>query len=78
MAYRITEGNFLNYSAFKLSSGAEAPLTLKLQRTSHSERRLFTGFTIAAFTTCKPIVAMAITIAANADRTKTHPLMFIL
>ena len=44
----------------------------------YSVLKLFTGFAMAAFTTCKPIVAVAIIIAANADNTKTHQLIFIL
>jgi catechol 2,3-dioxygenase-like lactoylglutathione lyase family enzyme len=44
----------------------------------YSARRLFTGFTIAALTTCKLIVAMAMMIAASADITKTHQLILIL
>jgi hypothetical protein len=36
----------------------------------YSVLKLFTGFAIAAFTACKLIVAMAIIIAANADKTK--------
>ena len=44
----------------------------------YSVLKLFTGFATAAFTTCKIIVAMAIIIATNADKTKTHQLILIL
>ena len=44
----------------------------------HSVRKDWTGLAIAAFTTCKQIVAIAIITATTADKAKTHQLILIL
>ena len=60
------------------SAEAEALLSLKLQQTSHSERKLVTGFATAAFIAWKLIVNKAINNASPPVNGNIHQPISIL